>query len=207
MCAESLPQLAMLPEEEPEHQLMHVSEAQLAEHAAAQKAAADKAAGFGGLGGFAAVSGGPSKAAAGSPKTGTQMKQQQQGSAAAKLRGSADGIMCSVRELSDPGRHRLQVERDQLHGELHTAHHRVFSVCSVYLGSDEADCRLACSVTTAVAPAGSVLSLQTAFDATVAALRAAQQQLAVDLKAAEGRLLMMLKELALLKVCAGCCCC
>lgn len=108
---------------------MHVSEAQLVDHAAAQKAAADKAAGCGGLGGFAAASGGPSKAAAGSPKIGTQLKQQQQqGSAAAKLRGSADG-MCSVRELSDPERHRLQVERDQLSGEHHTARHYVLSVC------------------------------------------------------------------------------
>lgn len=114
LCAESLPQLAMLPEEEPEQQLVHVSEAQLAEHAAAQKAPADKAAGFGGLGGFAAASGGASKAAA---AAGTQSKKQQQGgSAAANLRGSADGL-CSVRELSEPERHRLQVERDQLSGE------------------------------------------------------------------------------------------
>jgi hypothetical protein len=117
----------MLPEEEPEQQLMHVSEAQLAEHAAAQKAAADKAAGFGVLGGFAAASGGASKAAAaaaaGSPKSGTQAKKQQQGGAAANLRGSADGL-CSVRELSEPERHRMQVERDQLSGEQH-------SVCTV----------------------------------------------------------------------------
>jgi hypothetical protein len=52
-----------------------------------------------------------------------------------------------------------------------------------------------------VDPAGSALALQSSFDAAVAVLRAAQQQLAVDLKAAEGRLLMMLKELALLTVC------
>jgi hypothetical protein len=50
------------------------------------------------------------------------------------------------------------------------------------------------------AVAGAVSSLQSSFDATVATLRSTQLQLAVDLKAAAGRLLMMLKELTLLKV-------
>jgi hypothetical protein len=115
--ADTLPQYAMLPEEEPEHQLMHVSEAQLAEHAAAQKAAADKAAGLGALGGFAAAAGGPGKA---HPPAGTAAasppKQQQQGSGVVGFRGSTDGLSC-VRELSEPERHRLQVEKEQLTGE------------------------------------------------------------------------------------------
>jgi hypothetical protein len=52
----------------------------------------------------------------------------------------------------------------------------------------------------AASAAGAVSALQASFDASLAALRSAQLQLAVDLKAAEGRLLMMLKELSLLKV-------
>jgi hypothetical protein len=54
--------------------------------------------------------------------------------------------------------------------------------------------------------AGAVSSLQSCFNAAVAALRSTQLQLAVDLKAAEGRMLMMLKELALLKVGLGTVC-
>jgi hypothetical protein len=108
----------MLPEEEPEQQLMHVSEAQLTEHAAAQKAAAEKAAGFGALGGFAAAAGGPGKAhAPAGTKVASPPKQQQQGSGVAGLRGSSDGLSC-VRKLGEPERHRLQVEKEQLAGRL-----------------------------------------------------------------------------------------
>lgn len=49
-------------------------------------------------------------------------------------------------------------------------------------------------------PVGAILSLQSSFNGCVAGLRSTQLQLAVDLKSAEGRLLMMLKELTLLKV-------
>jgi hypothetical protein len=52
----------------------------------------------------------------------------------------------------------------------------------------------------AAAAAGAISSLQTSFDGCVSAARASQLQLLVDLKADEGRLLMMLKELGLLKV-------
>lgn len=112
--AEVLPQLSMLPEEEPEQQLLHVSEAQLTEHIAAQKAAADKAAGLGALGGFVAAAGGPGKAAAGAAAGGAKAdsppkQQQQQQRHAEELH--------SVRELSEPERCRLQVEREQLCGK------------------------------------------------------------------------------------------
>ncbi|KAF6255839.1 hypothetical protein COO60DRAFT_167145 [Scenedesmus sp. NREL 46B-D3] len=57
---ELLPELRMEPDEEPEQQLLDVSEGQLAENQAAKKAAADKAAetAAGGLGGFAGAKAG-----------------------------------------------------------------------------------------------------------------------------------------------------
>jgi hypothetical protein len=57
----------------------------------------------------------------------------------------------------------------------------------------------------AASATGAVPALQLSFDVLLAALRSAQLHLAVDLKAAEGRLLMMLKELSLLKVLAQIC--
>lgn len=113
--AVSLPELAMRPDEEPEQQLAAVTPAQLAEHAAALKAAADKAAGMGALGGFAAAAGGSKPAAftaagAAAVKPSAQSKQQQH----QQQGGGASGV---ARELSQPELHRLQVERDALTSE------------------------------------------------------------------------------------------
>jgi hypothetical protein len=112
----------MRPDEEPELQLLQVSEAQLAEHIAAQKAAADKATGMGALGGFAsAAADGNNKptaataAAASAAHTGGQSKQQQQ-QQQTHFVGSLHSTM-QARELSPLELHRLQVERDQLSGE------------------------------------------------------------------------------------------
>lgn len=111
----------MRPDEEPELQLLQVSGAQLAEHVAAQKAAADKATGMGALGGFAsAAAGGSNKsaaaAAASAAHTGGQSKQQQQQQPHPHGVSAPDSAM-HARELSPLELHRLQVERDQLSGE------------------------------------------------------------------------------------------
>jgi hypothetical protein len=115
----------MRPDEEPELQLLQVSEAQLAEHMVAQKAAADKATGMGALGGFAsAAAGGGNKsagAAASAAHTARQSKQQQQ-QQQQQLQGlsvphSASDRAMQARQLSTMELHRLQVERDQLSGE------------------------------------------------------------------------------------------
>jgi hypothetical protein len=114
----------MLPEEEPEQQLLHVSDAQVAEHQVAKKAAADKAAGAaaGGLGGFAgakAGSGGKQaaadkKAAAGAA---TPVKQAcSAGSADASQHGASEASAAPC-TLSEAQLRKLQVERQRIVGE------------------------------------------------------------------------------------------
>jgi hypothetical protein len=125
--AELLPELHMLPEEEPEQQLQDVSKAQLAEHQAAQKAAADKAAGAsaGGLGGFAGAKAGPQNKHA----TAETSKRTAAGGAIAPVKqgsgaSSADAAQRGASEagaapctLSHAQLRKLHVERQQLLGK------------------------------------------------------------------------------------------
>jgi hypothetical protein len=126
--------LSMRAEEEPEAQLMHVSEAQLAQHAAAKSAAADKAAGRGAFCGFAAAAaapaaGGVSCAASLSPPTspGKQAACQAGGGTAAAAPAAAAAAAAaaalspptsggSAAPLSGVQALRLQVEQQQLRG-------------------------------------------------------------------------------------------
>lgn len=106
----------MQPDEEPEAQLLHVSDAQLAGHLAAKKAAADKSAGMGALGGFAAASAAPVAPAAGSSAS------SDGGLVASKQAGGVDaaggaGQQAAAPVLDEVQRLKLQLEQQQLRGE------------------------------------------------------------------------------------------
>ncbi|WIA29897.1 hypothetical protein OEZ86_012366 [Tetradesmus obliquus] len=167
---EPLPELHMLPEEEPEQQLQDVSEAQVAEHHAAKKAAADKAAGTtaGGLGGFAGAKAGPSKQAAADAH-----KQAGAGgsAAAAKQPGGASSADAVQRSASEAGAAPATLSHTQLR-TLHVERQHLLD-----------DITRQCA----------------AFAASIAAARTAQLELGVGIKAAEGQLLTMTRELAVLQ--------
>jgi hypothetical protein len=122
---ELLPELHMLPEEEPEQQLLHVSEAQVTEHQAAKKAAADKkaaGAAASGLGGFAgAKAGAGGKQAAADKKAAggaaTTVKQAGSASSADASQHSASEASAAPCTLSQAQLRKLHVERQRLLGE------------------------------------------------------------------------------------------
>jgi hypothetical protein len=122
--AELLPELRMLPEEEPEQQLLHVSEGQVDEHLAAKKAAADKAAGAaaGGLGGFAGAKAGSrgkqaaadKKATGGATTVTKPAGSTSSGGASQHIASEASVAACT---LSHAQLRKLHVERQRLLGE------------------------------------------------------------------------------------------
>jgi hypothetical protein len=118
-----LPELHMLPEEEPEQQLQDVTATQLAEHQAAKKAAANKAAGAAasGLGGFAGAKAGQHSKQSGaeaSKKAASAKQTATTSSADAAQRGVSEGGTAPC-ALSQAQLRKLQVERQQLLGECY----------------------------------------------------------------------------------------
>eukprot|EP00879_Flechtneria_rotunda_P013188 GHRR01013773.1.p1 GENE.GHRR01013773.1~~GHRR01013773.1.p1 ORF type:complete len:651 (+),score=294.03 GHRR01013773.1:456-2408(+) len=169
---EAMPRLAMLPEEEPEQQLTIITPAQLEQHAAAKKAAATKAAGGdAGLGGF--VSGGGAGGAKGTaPASKAAADADSKGGTHA---GSANGAQTAAPDscvaAAAPG---------GLPAALSQAERRWLEVDRQQLLSE-------------------MLAQQSAFDGSLASCRQSRFELAVGLKAAEGQLLLMAKELEVLK--------
>lgn len=116
----------MLPEEEPEQQLLEVTPAQIAEHQAAKKAVAGKAASSGttgGLGGFAAAG----AAGTGAGKATSHGAKKKVPDAAtclsngASSSGANEPSMSAVADISQAQRRKLQVEKQYMQGKHCTA--------------------------------------------------------------------------------------
>lgn len=106
----------MLPEEEPEQQLLEVTAAQIAEHQASRKIATAKAASSGAtgcLGGFAAAG----AAGAGASKAVSSDRKKKALDAATHLSKGADSSAVAAANLAHPETRKLQTEKQQLLGK------------------------------------------------------------------------------------------